>query len=280
MLKPLRVGNRWLEWGKRTYIVGVLNVTPDSFSDGGLYFGVDKALRQAERLIEAGADLLDIGGESTRPFSKPVPLEEELSRVIPVVKAIRERFDIPISVDTYKAKVAEEALFAGANLVNDISALRFDAKMAQVVAGHQVPVILMHMKGTPQTMQLDPSYEDVVQEIKDFFLERIEAAERAGIRRENIILDPGIGFGKRFEDNLKIIREIKAFLDLGFPVLLGPSRKSFLGQILEKEAQERDSGTMAVVALAAFQGVHLVRVHNVEMAYDTIKVIQALREVQ
>lgn len=269
-----------MEWGKRTYIAGVLNITPDSFSDGGLYFGVDKALRQAERLIEAGADLLDIGGESTRPFSQPVPLEEELSRIIPVIKAIRERFDIPISVDTYKAKVAEEALSAGANLVNDISALRFDPKMAEVVARYQVPVILMHMKGTPQTMQIDPSYEDVIQEIKQFFEQRIEAAERAGIRREHILLDPGIGFGKRLEDNLKIIREVDAFFELGLPVMLGPSRKSFLGQILDKEARERDTGTMAVVALAAFQGVHLVRVHNVEMARDTIKVIQALKEVQ
>ncbi len=280
MLKPLKVGNCWFEWGNRTYIVGVLNVTPDSFSDGGLYYRLEAALKQAERLIEAGADIIDIGGESTRPFSKPVPVEEELSRVIPVIEAIRKRFDIPISIDTYKAKVAEEALLAGAQIVNDISALRFDPQMSQVVAAHQAPVILMHMKGTPQTMQIDPSYEDVIGEIKDFLAQRAAEAQKAGIKKEKIILDPGIGFGKRFEDNLKIIKEIKAFFDLGYPVMLGPSRKSFLGQILDKEARERDVGTMAVVALAAYQGVHLVRVHNVEMALDTIKVIQALKEVQ
>ncbi len=280
MLKPLKVGNCWFEWGKRTYIVGILNVTPDSFSDGGLYYRLEAALKQAERLIEAGADIIDIGGESTRPFSKPVPVEEELSRVIPVIEGIRKRFDIPISIDTYKAKVAKEALEAGAQIVNDISALRFDPQMSQVVAEYQAPVILMHMKGTPQTMQIDPSYEDVIGEIKDFLSRRAEEAQKAGIKREKIILDPGIGFGKRIEDNLKIIKEIKAFFDLGYPVMLGPSRKSFLGQILDKEARERDAGTMAVVALAAYQGVHLVRVHNVEMAVDTIKVIQALKEVQ
>ncbi len=280
MLRSLRIGNRWFEWGKRTYIVGILNITPDSFSDGGLYNRVDKALKYAESLIKAGADLLDIGGESTRPFSQPVALEEELSRVIPVIKAIREHFDIPISIDTYKAKVAQEALLAGANLVNDISALRFDPKMAEVVARYKVPIILMHMKGSPQTMQINPFYEDVIQEIKGFFLERIKLAEEAGIKRERIILDPGIGFGKRFEDNLRIISEIKAFFDLGYPVMLGPSRKSFLGQILDKPPRERDVGTMAVVALAAYKGVHLVRIHNVEMAIETIKVIQSIREVQ
>ncbi len=280
MLKPLQVGKHLFEWGKRPYIMGVLNITPDSFSDGGLYFGVDQALRQAERLIENGADILDIGGESTRPFSQPVPLEEELRRVIPVIEALRKHFDIPISVDTYKAKVAEKALFAGANIINDISALRFDPEMAKVVARSKAPVILMHMKGTPQTMQLDPSYTDVIAEIKDFFRERIAVAEAAGIPREKIILDPGIGFGKRFEDNLRILREIKAFFDLGFPILIGPSRKSFLGQILDKEARERDVGTMAVVAFCAYQGVHMVRVHNVAMAQDTLKVIQALKEVR
>ncbi len=280
MLKPLQVGKYLFEWGKRPYIMGVLNVTPDSFSDGGLYFGVDQALRQAERLIEDGADILDIGGESTRPFSQPVPLEEELRRVVPVIEAIRKHFDIPLSVDTYKAKVAEEALFAGANLINDISALRFDPEMAKVVARHKAPVILMHMKGTPQTMQLDPHYEDVIAEIKTFFRARIEAAEKAGIPKDKIILDPGIGFGKRLEDNLRILRDIKDFFELGLPVLIGPSRKSFLGQILDKEARERDVGTMAVVAVCAYQGVHLVRVHNVSMAQDTLKVIQALKEVR
>ncbi len=280
MRKPLAVGKHLFEWGRRTYVVGILNVTPDSFSDGGLYQRIDRALFRVEEMITAGVDLIDVGGESTRPFAKPVPVEEELARLIPVIEAIRKRFDVPLSVDTYKARVAQEALAVGADLVNDVSALRFDPEMVKVVAQTGAPVILMHMKGTPQTMQLDPHYEDVVAEIKDFLRERIEFAVSQGILREKIIIDPGIGFGKRFEDNLTIIKHLEEFASLGVPVLLGPSRKAFLGEILGKEARERDTGTMAVVAYAALKGVDLVRVHNVEMATDTLKVIQALKEVQ
>ena len=281
MLKPLRLGKRLFEWGQRVYVAGILNVTPDSFSDGGLYQNLDRALFRVEEMLAAGVDLVDVGGESTRPFAQPVPLEEEKKRVIPVVKAIRARFDgLPISVDTYKAEVASEALEAGADLINDVSALRFDPLMAKVLAESDAPVILMHMKGTPQTMQVDPFYEDVIGEIKSFFEERVCFAESQGIKREKIILDPGLGFGKRFEDNLAILRHLEEFSSLGFPLLIGPSRKAFLGQILGKEAPERDVGTMAVVAYAALKGVDLVRVHNVEMAVDTLKVIQALKEVQ
>ncbi len=281
MLPPLEVRGKVFEWGKRPYLVGILNITPDSFSDGGLYFSKDAALKKAEDLLEAGADILDIGGESTRPFARPVPLEEELKRVIPVIEAIRQRFkDVPISIDTYKAKVAEEALLAGADIVNDISALRFDPEMPQVVARYQAPLILMHMKGTPQTMQVDPYYEDVLQEIKAFFEERLSFAEKNGIERKKIILDPGIGFGKRLEDNLKIIKHANYFRSLRLPLMLGPSRKSFLGQIVGKEASERDPATMAVVAYAAFQGIDLLRVHNVSMARDVILVMEALKEVR
>ncbi|NPB09797.1 MAG: dihydropteroate synthase [Thermodesulfobacteria bacterium] len=279
MRKPLAVGKHLFEWGRRTYVVGILNVTPDSFSDGGLYHRVDRALFRVEEMVSAGVDLIDVGGESTRPFAKPVPAEEELARVIPVIEAVRKRFDIPISIDTYKARVAREALAAGADIVNDVSALRFDPEMVRVLVETGAPVILMHMKGTPQTMQLDPHYEDVVAEIKDFLQERKEFAISNGVQAEKIILDPGIGFGKRFEDNLAIIKHVDEFSSLG-PVLLGPSRKAFLGEILGKEARERDAGTMAVVAYAALKGVDLVRVHNVEMAVDTLKVIQALKEVQ
>lgn len=280
MRKPLVVRNHSFEWGQRTYLVGILNVTPDSFSDGGLYQRVDRALYHAEEMIAAGADIIDVGGESTRPFSHPVPLEEEKKRVIPVIKAIRSRFDIPLSIDTYKAEVAREALEAGADIINDISALRFDSQMARVVAESKAPVILMHMKGTPQTMQVDPHYDDLIGEIKDFLNRRAQIVQDLGLEPEQIIIDPGLGFGKRFQDNLEILRHLEAFSELGYPLLIGPSRKSFLGQILGKEARERDVGTMAVVAYAALKGVDLVRVHQVEMAKDTLKVIEALKEVQ
>lgn len=280
MLPPLEVRGQLLEWGKRPYLVGIINVTPDSFSDGGLFYSPEAALKRAEELIAAGADIIDIGGESSRPFAKPVPLEEELKRVIPAIKAIRKHFNIPISVDTYKAKVAQEALAEGADIINDISALRFDPQMVRVVARWQAPVILMHMKGTPQTMQVNPYYEDVLREVRDFFKERISFAEKNGIQREKIILDPGLGFGKRFEDNLRLIKHLDYFKKLDLPLMLGPSRKSFLGQIVVKEALERDPATMAVVTYATLKGVDLLRVHNVSMARDVILVMEALKEVQ
>ncbi len=280
MLPPLEIRGRLFEWGKRTYVVGVLNVTPDSFSDGGQFITPERALRRAEEMAEAGADIIDIGGESTRPFAKPVPLEEELSRVIPVIELIRKHLDLPISIDTYKAKVAEEALLAGADIVNDISALRFDPQMVKVCARYGAPVILMHMKGTPQTMQIDPRYEDVLEEVKVFFEERIAFAEENGVERQKLIIDPGLGFGKRFEDNLRLIKHVDYFRGLRLPLMLGPSRKSFLGQIVGKEASERDAATAATVAYAALKGVDLVRVHNVSFARDVISVMEALKEVQ
>ena len=277
MLRSLRLRGKLFEWGRHTYLMGILNVTPDSFSDGGQFYQKEADLRQAERLIREGADILDVGGESTRPFAKPVPEEEELRRVIPVIEAIRREFpEVPISVDTYKARVAEEALLAGADIINDVSALRFDPGMPEVVRRYRPPVVLMHMKGTPQTMQIDPRYEDVVEEIKAFLKEKAQEALSLGLSPERIILDPGIGFGKRFEDNLRLIREVSAFKELGYPVLLGPSRKSFLGEILGKEARLRDAGTAAVVAYGVLRGVDVVRVHRVEMCRDVIRVIKAL----
>ena len=275
----LKIRGKTFYWGTRTYLMGILNVTPDSFSDGGLYYDREAALRRAERLIEEGADLLDIGGESTRPFAKPVSEEEELRRVIPVIEAIRERFpEIPLSVDTYKARVAEEALAAGADIVNDVSALRFDPRMPQVVARFRPPVILMHMKGTPQTMQLNPVYEDLLGEIGSFLEERARLAESLGVPREGIILDPGIGFGKNLEHNLTLIRSCRFFKKMGYPILYGPSRKAFLGEILGKEARERDTGTAAVVAYLALQGTDLVRVHNVGLCREVLRVLEALEE--
>ncbi|MBX6422884.1 dihydropteroate synthase [Thermosulfurimonas sp. F29] len=274
-----RVRGKIFRWGLRTYIMGILNVTPDSFSDGGSFYHPEAALRQAERLIEDGADILDIGGESTRPFAEPVSEEEELRRVIPVIEAVRQRFpEIPISVDTYKARVAEEALSAGADIVNDVSALRFDPGMTEVIRRHRPPVVLMHMKGTPQTMQIDPRYEDPVREIREFLRERAELVRSLGVPPQGIIVDPGIGFGKRFEDNLALLRAVRAFRELGYPVLYGPSRKAFLGEILKKEARERDIGTVATVVFLALSGADLVRVHNVAWCREALAVIDHLRE--
>ncbi len=279
MLSSLKIRGKVFYWGTRTYLMGILNVTPDSFSDGGQYYHQEAALRQAEKLIEAGADILDIGGESTRPFAQPVPEDEELRRVIPVIEAVRERFpEMPISVDTYKARVAEEALSAGADIINDVSALRFDARMAEVVRRWRPPVVLMHMKGTPQTMQIDPRYEDLLGEIKEFLRERAETVRSLGVPPEKIILDPGIGFGKRFEHNLALLREVSTFKELGYPLLYGPSRKAFLGEILGKEARERDIGTVAVAVFLALAGVDIIRVHNVAWCREALKVIERLKD--
>jgi len=263
--------------GERPLVMGVLNVTPDSFSDGGLYFTLDKAIGHAKALERAGADIIDVGGESSRPFSQPVPLEEELRRVIPVIKAIFAEIKIPISIDTYKAKVAQEAIEAGAKIVNDISALRFDKDMARVVADYKTPVVLMHMKGTPRDMQINPHYENVLQEVYDFLADRIDYALSQGINEGQIAVDPGIGFGKRLEDNLCLIKHLSFFKTLGKPLLVGPSRKSFIGQVLNIEIPaQRDIGTLGVVALATFLGIDIIRVHAVKEAKQVIKIVKAI----
>jgi len=256
--------------------MGVLNVTPDSFSDGGRYYIKDKAIEQGISLARDGADILDIGGESTRPYSDPVPEDQELERVIPVIEGLRKEIGIPISIDTCKAAVARQALKSGASIINDISALRFDGGMAAVAAETGVPVILMHMQGTPGNMQANPSYHSLIPEIMDFLKAVIERAVAAGIKREMIIVDPGIGFGKTGEHNLKIIGGLDRFSLLGMPVLLGTSRKSFIGQILGKDPDERDIGTMATVSAGIMNGAHIVRVHNVKMAVETARVIDEI----
>jgi len=264
-------------WNKRPYIMGVVNVTPDSFSDGGRFFSLKDAIAHAERLIQEGTDILDIGGESSRPFSAPVPLEEELRRTVPLVQAIRKQSPIPISIDTTKAKVARACLDAGADMVNDISALRMDIRMADVIREYGAPCVLMHMKGTPQDMQINPFYEDVVQEIKEFLAERIAYAQQAGIPTERIIVDPGIGFGKRLQDNLIILNRIDAFKQLGYPVLVGPSRKAFLGAITGiTNPVERDIATIGAVAVAVIRGAHLIRVHAVKDIKTVLTVISAI----
>lgn len=266
--------------GQRTLIMGILNVTPDSFADGGRFFKLTDAVTHAKQMAADGADLIDIGGESTRPGAEPVPVDEELRRVIPVIKAIRQELDIPISIDAYKAEVAEQALEAGANLVNDISALRFDEQMKEVVAKYKVPVVLMHMRGTPKTMQQNPTYKDVVKEIMAFLRERIEAAASAGIARENIIVDPGIGFGKLGWHNLEILRRLAEFRALGCPILVGTSRKAFIGQILKTEVSERLEGTIASVIISVMHGADIVRVHDVKEVKRAVEIADAIKYSQ
>ena len=265
--------------GKRTLVMGILNVTPDSFSDGGKFFTRESALERARQLIREGADIIDIGGESTRPGAEPVPAAEELSRVIPVIRAIRQESSVPISIDTYKATVAEAALDAGANIVNDISALRFDPQMVKVVARARVPVVLMHMLGEPRTMQQNPVYTDVVREIKEFLGERIAFARAHGI--EKIIIDPGIGFGKTVAHNLEILRRLSELKELGCPILIGTSRKSFIGKLGGTEehplpVQERLEGTIASNVIAVLNGAQIVRVHDVAVMKKALAIVDAV----
>ena len=276
-----------LDMGSRTLIMGILNVTPDSFSDGGWFFNERDAISHAERMIEAGADVLDIGGESSRPFSEPVSPEEELRRVIPVIKTISEKVPVPISIDTTKSVVARAALDAGASIVNDISALRMDPDMTGVVREFGCPVVLMHMKGSPKTMQENPHYDDPVEEIKSFLKKAILEAETKGIDRSRVIVDPGVGFGKSFAHNLTLINHLKTFESLGVPILVGASRKAFIRNLLkeisygenEKEALRIiDTGTQAATAAAILNGANIVRVHDVRMAAATVKVIDAIKK--
>jgi len=272
--------NEWVKDRKRVLVMGTLNLTPDSFYDGGRYPTSAAAIEQALQMVEEGADIIDIGAESSRPGARPVSAAEELERVIPVIEGIHHRTDLLLSVDTTKAAVATEAVEAGASIVNDISALRFDPKMAGVVADRGVFIVLMHMKGTPETMQKGPSYNDPVEEIKAFFAERIEMAISAGISADKIIIDPGIGFGKRLSDNLAIIRGLARFSVLDAPILVGLSRKSFLGDILNLPAEERLEGTIAANAIVILNGADIIRVHDVKEGKRAADVARALRNVK
>lgn len=257
----LESGNR------RTLVMGILNLTPDSFSDGGLFISVGAAVEHAERMVAEGADIIDVGGESSRPGADSVPAEVEMDRVLPVIERLAKAIETPISIDTYKSSVARYALDAGACIVNDISALRGDPDMARIVAEAGVPVVLMHMKGTPRNMQLDPRYDSLISEIISFLKARIQAAVDAGISPDRIIVDPGIGFGKTVAHNLEIIRRLREFKSLGKSILIGTSRKSFIGKVLGLPVDDRLEGTAATVALAISGGADIVRVHNVkEMA--------------
>ena len=272
---PWSLGKITLDW-QRPYIMGVLNITPDSFSDGGMFDELPKAVEQALEMLKGGADLIDVGGESTRPGAPSVSTEEELRRVIPVIEELREFTDAPISIDTNKAVVAEEALKVGANIINDISA-GADPQMFAVLAQHNCPVILMHRQGTPGTMQQEPHYHYVVDEVYEFLAQRVESAQAAGIARERISIDPGIGFGKTVEHNLELLRRLGEFRSLGCPILIGTSRKSFIGKVLGlNEPKHRVWGTAATMALALAQGAHIFRVHDVAMMTQVIRMAQAV----
>jgi dihydropteroate synthase len=252
-----------LRLSERAHIMGILNVTPDSFSDGGRFFDVEDALKQGIALAEAGADIVDVGGESTRPGADRVDATEEIRRVVPVIAALRETIPTPISVDTMKAEVAAAAIDAGAAIVNDVSAGRHDAAMLPLVAARGVPVVLMHMLGEPRTMQAAPEYADVTGEIRTFLAARARAAREAGIPPAKIVIDPGFGFGKTREHNLELLRNLERFTDLGYAVMAGTSRKSFIGATLDLPVGERLEGTAATVALAVAGGAAIVRVHDV-----------------
>ena len=264
--------------------MGVLNVTPDSFSDGGKFLDVDRTVAHAREMARAAADIIDIGGESTRPGSVPVSLEEELRRVLPVVERLR---DLVTSVDTTKAEVAEKALAAGARIVNDVGALRFDPRMVDVVRDAGAGVVLMHMQGTPQTMQQKPRYDDVVAEVRSFLVERIAFAEARGLKKTQIAVDPGIGFGKTVEDNLRLLAHLDEFGSLGCPVLVGTSRKSFIGNVLDppgaRSAHETDGriwGTAATVAWAVAHGARILRVHDVAEMSDVVRMVEAVQQAR
>ena len=276
-----------LEIGKRTLIMGIVNVTPDSFSDGGILFNCDDAVAHGEKMVEDGADIIDIGGESTRPFSDSVSAQEEIRRVIPVIEELAKRVSVPISIDTTKATVAKRALEAGASMINDIGALRLDPDMASVVSEHGVPVILMHMLGTPKTMQNFPEYDDLIKEVKSFLADAISRAEKSEIPKTNIIIDPGIGFGKTVEHNLLLLKNLHEFLSLGVPVLIGSSRKAFIRKILKDETVQDispdlpmvETGTQASIVAAIFNGAHIVRVHDVANTRATVKIADAIKHV-
>ncbi len=255
-------------------IMGILNVTPDSFSDGGKYYTVENAVKRVHEMVREGADIIDIGGESSRPFSSPVSEEEELGRIIPVLENLDD-LKVPISIDTYKPRVAEEALKRGASIVNDIYGLRKEG-MAEVIKDYDAAVVIMHMKGEPKNMQLNPTYEDTVAEIIRFLRNRIEFAISKGIEEDKIIIDPGIGFGKRVEDNLVILKNLNSFKSLGKPILIGTSRKSFIGKILNLDIEERLEGTIASNIVAVLKGASIVRVHDVKENIRAIKIAEAI----
>ena len=279
-------GTHRLKLGPQTLVMGILNVTPDSFSDGGKYFQAEEAVARAVEMVAAGADIIDIGGESTRPFSEAISPEEEIQRVVPVIEALAPRITVPISIDTTKAAVAERAIRAGASIINDIGALRMEPDLADVAAQHNVPLILMHMQGTPRNMQVNPHYDNLLGEIRSFLEHAVETAEKHGISRSRLIIDPGIGFGKTKDHNLQIISHLDFLEKLDLPVLIGSSRKAFIRNILTTGNETElppshplvETGTQATLAVAIMKGAHIVRVHDVANTCATARLADALKQ--
>ncbi|WP_414564455.1 MULTISPECIES: dihydropteroate synthase [unclassified Anabaena] len=277
MSSKLIIRGRCFHWGQRTYLMGILNVTPDSFSDGGVFNNSSAALAQAQAMVAAGADIIDVGGQSTRPGAPQITLAEELDRVIPVLQALREEITVPISVDTTRAAVAKASVEAGADMINDISGGTFDSEMFPTVASLDVPIVLMHIRGTPQTMQQMTDYEDLIREISSFLIKQISAATAVGVDQKKIIIDPGIGFAKNYEQNLEIFRRLHLLKELNCPILVGASRKSFIGHILDQpDPQARVWGTAAACCAAIFNGADILRVHDVLEMRDVSQVADAL----
>lgn len=282
MEKFWQTARRELNWGEKTLVMAILNVTPDSFSDGGNFFSVEKSLKKAEKFIEEGADIIDIGGESTRPNSKKVSAEEEIRRVVPVVKAIAENFDIPVSVDTSKSAVAGKAVEAGAEIINDISGLRFDEQLAKIAAKTNAGLVLMHSRGAFETMHRQKPVENILREVSEDFRRSIEKAQSFGVNTANIALDVGIGFSKTFEQNLELIAKLKILCEnfKNFPMLVGTSRKSFLGKILDDApVDERLRGSLSSAAIAAWNGANIARVHDVKATVEVLKVVDKIKSV-
>jgi len=272
--------NQWIrEENPATLIMGILNVTPDSFSDGGMYYDATQAIEFALQMAEEGADIIDVGGESTRPGAKTVELQKECDRILPVIEGIRTKSDILISIDTYKSEVARQSIATGAGMVNDISGMTFDPNMVDIIKESGLPVVIMHIKGTPKNMQKNPYYEDLMQELTEYFEERKKFARAKGILDQQIILDPGIGFGKRPQDNFQLLRELKKIVDMGFPVLIGPSKKSFIGLTLDLPVDQRLEGTAAAVTTGILKGARIVRVHDVKEMKRVALITDSIRGI-
>ena len=268
--------NSWLQSPSKTLVMGVLNLTPDSFSDGGLFTTKEKALNRCLKMINEGADLIDVGGESTRPGSDPLSINEELDRTIPIIEKIRSITDCTISIDSYKSEVVEAALNVGANIVNDISGLTFDHNMAELISQKNAPIIMMHINGKPKIMQENPQYDNLLKDILDFFSRQLELAQSVGIDSSKIILDPGLGFGKKVEHNFELIRKLPQICAMGFPVLVGPSRKSFIGEALNLPINDRIEGTMASITASVINGAKIVRVHDIQKTRRTVTVAEKI----
>lgn len=280
MADRFRTNQGIIDLKDKPLIMGIVNVTPDSFSDGGKYYDQTTASEHALRLVDDGADILDIGGESTRPGAKLISEQEEIRRVIPVIRQIKKQSNIPVSIDTSKSIVAHAALEEGANIVNDISALRFDDKMAEVISSSGAAVILMHMLGTPKTMQVNIHYDSLLKDIKGFLLEKVKYLEESGVERDKILIDPGIGFGKTVEHNLEIIRNIPYFTETGYPVVIGASRKSFIGKVLDLDVEQRVEGTLAVDAYCTINDVDIIRTHDVEKTKRVVNMTKRIHTAQ